>query len=97
MKALGFILLLIVLYFGALIAQSRAARGLCEDYPEGTPLESFDDIQGAFLLTPMGPLPDPERPGVEKTTYCAGLSMCDAACTIETKDGVVNSAIFTSL
>ncbi len=86
-----------MLYFGALIAQSQAARGLCENYPEGTPLESFDDVEGAFLLTPMGPIPDPERPGVERTTYCSGLSMCDTACTIETKDGAVVSAIFRSL
>ena len=89
MKVLGFFLLLIVLYVGGLVLQNNAAASLCERYPEGTPLDDFDSVEGATLLSPRGPLPDPERPGVETITYCASLSMCDTACDLEIRDGAV--------
>ena len=82
----------IAAYVMLLFAQRNAAAELCDRYPVGASIEDLDDLEGTFLLTRMGPLDDPEKPGTQRVIFCAGLTMCDTSCTLEIKDRVVTDA-----
>ena len=82
-------------YISILLAQSRAAVNLCDNYPVGSRVEDLENIEGTFLLARMGPLDDPNNPGTQKMIFCAPLTMCDTSCSIEIEDRVVKSAKFS--
>ena len=84
------------IYISILVAQSRAAAGLCESYPGGTRIDALENLKGTFLLTQMAPLDDPHKPGTQTVVFSASLTMCDTSCRLEIEDGLVKHAIHSA-
>lgn len=85
----------IAVYVLILLAQGQAAANLCNNYPAGSRIDDLGKLEGTFLLTQMGPLEDPGKPGAQKIIFCASLTMCDTSCSLEIEDRVVKSARFS--
>jgi hypothetical protein len=83
--------------FYLLTAPGRAAKGLCENHPVGTPITNIEDIEGSFLLNRMGPFPDPDQPGVQSAIFCVSLTLCDTSCRLSVKDGLVIKSEFSAI
>ena len=82
------VLLIVAGYVGTMMAQSRAAESVCLRHPVGTSVDSIEDIEASFLLTPKkGVTADPEEP--QRVIFCASLTMCDNACEIVIDGGEV--------
>ena len=96
LKAVLQLLFLIGLFY-AFTAPGRAAADLCDNYPVGSPIDNNEHIEGTFLLSRMGPTPDPDRPGVQQVTFCAVTTMCDTSCRLTIRDGLVAEARFLAL
>lgn len=92
-----FIFLGLGIYAFFTFAQGRAVANLCDNYPTGSRIENIEELEGTFLLTRMGPLPDPEKPGVETVIFCASLTMCDTSCNLEIENGRVTEARHSAL
>jgi hypothetical protein len=84
-------LALVAAYAGTLLAQSRAAENLCQRYPAGTAVPHPEDLEGTFLLSPMGEFSS-RRTGPQEVIFCASMTLCDDACAIVIEDGFVTSA-----
>lgn len=92
----GLILVCVIaVYISVLTAQSRAAANLCENHPVGSRIKNFENLEGTFALTQMGPIDDPGKPGAQKVIFCAALTMCDTSCSLEIEDGLVVRASFS--
>jgi hypothetical protein len=100
-RSIGKITLFMLLGLGVYaiftFVQGRAVANLCDNYPSGSRIENIEELEGTFFLTRMGPLPDPEKPGVETLIFCASLTMCDTSCNLEIEKGRVTQARHSAL
>ena len=89
------VLVMVIAYVGTLLAQSRATESLCERYTVGTRVSNIEDLEGTFLLSPMGEFRN-DQTGRQEVIFCASMTMCDDACAIVIENGTVTAARHSS-
>ena len=62
---------------------------LCNSFPIGSDASRLDLIADRYSLELMPRDPPLEEPGTWRRTFCAAFSMCDFACSLDVKDGLV--------
>ena len=62
---------------------------LCNSFPIGSDVSRLHLIADRYSLELMTRDPPLEEPEARRLTYCASFSMCDFACSLDVKDGLV--------
>lgn len=86
----------IAIYVAVHVAQGRAAESLCDRYTVGARIENVENLEGTFLLTPMGHF-DPDIETSQTIIFCAATTMCDKSCRLEIENGRVTESQYSSL
>jgi len=98
MKVFGVLVVLgVAYYFYAMYAETRDVKKLCTTYAEGTSADDILEVAQGYSGSLMGPIEDKNKDDTFRFTYCAPMTMCDVACSVEVESGVVTMSEFRSL
>ncbi len=86
------IVLAIGFYVYSINKQISDVNEVCSLFPKGAKIGDLKEVEKRYSVRLRGPYEAKERPNSQFAIFCAHLTMCDAACMVEFKNGIVTGS-----